>query len=365
MVFSKKIPYVFSLLLISSLLQAEKFFSFQEIKLVANNASFGARNIDPRLINPWGLTFNSHGNLIVADNDSSVLATSYAQDGSTLGFTINGSFNPTGLETNNNKRDFIFGANQKPARLLFSTEQGTIMAFNKKVDPNNAQIVIDRSSFNSVYKGLALAYPPNWDHQYIFAADFLNAKVDVFDHNFNFIKSFTGPNLPAGFAPFNIQNLGGCLYVSYALQNPEEPEDDLAGPGNGFVDIFDTDGHFIKRLISHGALNSPWGLVIAPEGFGNFGGALLVGNFGDGRINAYDAENGDFLGTLRDKLGDPIVIEGLWAIQFDCVEKADEEDEENVEKSERNNLKLFFTSGPNDESDGLIGAIISDCEREE
>lgn len=316
---------------------------FKETKLIANTAGYGAPVIDPRLVNPWGLIFDKDGNLIVADNDSSFLATSYWPNGDIRLFNILGSFNPTGLQANHRPCDFLIGTlnHKRAASLLFATELGTIMGFNKEVNPHNAQVVIDSSSRGSVYKGLALG--TSGGNQFIFAADFYNSAIDIFDSNFNFVKSVNDPNIPLGFAPFNIENINGLLYVTYAMQKSPDNHDDQAGPGNGFVDIFDTDGNFIKRLISQGALNSPWGLALAPAGFGPFVGALLVGNFGDGRINAYHPDNGTFLGTLKDGLGHDIVIEGLWSLKFF--------------PSSCSCPRLYFTSGPNDESDGLIGMI--------
>lgn len=336
-------------LTIPTVLHASHSNRYKETRLVANLALYGAANIDTRLVNPWGLTFTRGGNLVVADNGSTFLATSYRPDGDIRAFSIAGSFSPTGLETNHNRRDFLIGTspNRRAARLLFATEAGTILAFNKEVNPTTPFTSIDRSSFNSVYKGLALGTVGNSRHQSIFAADFFNAKIDVFDHNFNFVMSFTDANIPAGFAPFNIQNFGGLLYVTYAKQNPPLNRDDLPGPGNGFVDIFDTQGNLVRRLVSNGALNSPWGLALAPDHFGAFSDALLVGNFGDGRINAYNRQTGAFLGTLNGKNNLPIAIDGLWSLKFSPCRGGC-------------GPKLYFTSGPNEESDGLVGVIVHD-----
>src|SRR5262249_5072354 len=154
---------------------------------------------------------------------------------------------------------------------------------------------------------------------FLYAADFRNGRIDVFDSTFHSItltpSQFTDPNIPAGFAPFNIQNLGGKLYVTYALQNGAK-HDDVAGPGNGFVDVFDTGGPMPQRLVTQGALNSPWGMAIAPANFGRFSKALLVGNFGDGMIHAYNANSGAFMGTVDNGNGTPLVIDGLWGLAF-------------------------------------------------
>src|SRR5262249_11167941 len=152
----------------------------------------------------------------------------------------------------------------------------------------------------AIYKGIALAN--NGSGNFLYLADFHNGKIDVLDSTFHLTTldgSFTDPNLPAGYAPFNIALLNGKLYVTYAKQDADA-EDDVAGHGHGFIDVFDLNGHFEQRLVSRGELNSPWGMVIAPSGFGDFGGDLLVGNFGDGRIHAYDPSTGDFKGTLSE-----------------------------------------------------------------
>lgn len=209
----------------------------------------------------------------------------------------------------------------------------------------------------AIYKGLAI--DSRTAGQFLYATDFHNGKVDVFDSSFHAVTlagTFTDPTLPAGFAPFGIQNIGGTLYVTYALQD-EDQEDDVTGPGNGFVDAFDTSGNLIRRVSSMGELNSPWGLALAPADFGRFSGELLVGNFGDGRIHVFDPEKltaeGEFeaVGLLHSAAGRPIQIDGLWALQFGHGTSA----------SSANGLTttLFFTAGPSDEDHGLFGSIVS------
>jgi uncharacterized protein (TIGR03437 family) len=181
----------------------------------------------------------------------------------------------------------------------------------------------------------------------LYAANFNAGTVDVFDGKFAPVKvagGFADATIPAGFAPFNVANLGGKLYVTYAKQNGEK-HDDTAGAGNGFVDIFDMDGNMQKRLISNGPLNSPWGLAVAPSTFGAFGGALVVGNFGDGKINAFDASAGTLLGTLEDTKGNPISIEGLWSIIFGNGKNGGDQN------------TLYFTAGPGTEAHGLFGSL--------
>jgi uncharacterized protein (TIGR03118 family) len=199
---------------------------------------------------------------------------------------------------------------------------------------------------NAIYKGLALATAGT--ASFLYAANFHAATVDVFDATFTQVHlggEFTDPHLPRGYAPFNIALLEGQLYVAYARQDADA-EDEVAGPGRGFVDVFDTSGHLLRRLIAHGHLNAPWGMAIAPDDFGKFGGDLLVGNFGDGRIHAYNAQTGQFEGTLRDANRDPIVIDGLWALMFGNGTSA-------------GTAALLFTAGIQDEQHGLYGTITS------
>src|SRR5262249_25152682 len=176
--------------------------------------------------------------------------------------------------------------NSGPALFIFAAEDGTISGWNPQVDFTTAVLKVDNSATGALYKGLALA--SNTAGNFLFATNFINGTVDAFDKNFahaHLSASFREPNIPTGFAPFGIQGIGGRLYVTYAKQD-EDRHDDVAGPGNGFVDVFDTNGQLVRRFASNGSLNSPWGLVIAPASFGTFANDLLVGNFGDGRVNA-------------------------------------------------------------------------------
>lgn len=328
--------------------QATEDCGFYSVKNLVANESGVARFTDPNLLNPWGLVFNAEGNLIVANNHSN-LATSYTPGGEVLDFQITVNSAPTGLVRNLSTEDFIIGSGSsaRAASLLFASEDGTILGYNAQVNPDEALVVIDRSEFNAIYKGLALARNRTSERQFLYAADFYNARIDVFDHALNYVTSFTDTLIPEGFAPFNIRTICGRLYVTYAKQLPPENEDDQPGAGNGFVDIFTPDGILVKRLISRGKLNSPWGLAVAPKFFGKFSYALLVGNFGDGRINAYDFRTGKHLGQLADFFGTPLIIEGLWALDFTLVEKKP---------------VLYFTAGPNDENDGVLGAIHAEKE---
>lgn len=317
------------------LAKSEHSNKYTVTNLVTNTRS--STHQDPRLVNPWGLSISEDGDLIVADNGTS-LVTSYKDNGSIHTFTLNAPSSPTGIVHNDSKCHFVIPATQYPAKLLLATENGTILAYNRNVDPNNAVVVADRSSFGSVYKGLTIS--KCHEHAFLYVADFFNAKIDVFDSSFNYVTSFADANIPNGFAPFNIQTIHKKLYITFAKQLAPNNQDDQAGLGNGFVDIFNNDGTFLKRLISNGLLNSPWGLTLAKDKFGKFSHALLVGNFGDGKINAYHSHSGAFLGQLKDEFGDSILIDGLWSLKFG-----------------ESKSHLYFTSGPNSEANGLVGVI--------
>jgi uncharacterized protein (TIGR03118 family) len=325
---------------------------YQQTNLVSDIPGM-AHFTDANLVNPWGLSHSPTSPWWVSDNG---MGRSTLYNGSGQAFPVGSplvvtipppaggtSSAPTG-NVFNSTTDFAVSTGN-PARFIFAAEDGTISAWNPQVNVTHAILKADNSASGAVYKGLALA--SNDEGNFLYASNFHAGTVDVFDANFNQVQlegSFTDHNLPDGFAPFGIQNINGKLYVSYALQNAEK-HDDVAGPGNGYVDVYDTEGNLLRRLISKGKLNSPWGMALAPGNFGRFSNALLVGNFGNGRINAYNLHTGDFLGTLRDKNGGPIAIEGLWGLAFGNGALAGEKDE------------LFFTAGINDEADGLFGKI--------
>ena len=300
---------------------------------------------DPDLVNPWGLAAGAKTPLWVADNgtDKSTIypggtkqtLISKAQ----LVVDIPGGA-PTGAVYNPTD-EFKLG-NTGPALFLFSSEAGQITAWNMAAG-TSAQSVFTAPD-GAIYKGLTLASTKK-SGPLIYATDFHNGKVDVFDGSFapvHMSGAFTDPNIPAGFAPFGIQEIGGFVVVSYAKQDADR-EDDVKGPGLGFVDVYTPTGSLVKRLISDGELNAPWGLVLAPSDFGKFSGDLLVGNFGDGRINAYNPHTGDLLGQLQTKFG-PITIDGLWGLRFG----------NGVTGTPRT---LLFSAGIVDEAHGLLGEI--------
>jgi len=220
-----------------------------------------------------------------------------------------------------------------PSAFIFVTEAGTIEGWNPNVDQTHAVVAVDHSAQDAVYKGVAIKA-----REKLYAADFSNNRVEVFNDQFKQIDSFTDPDLPKRFAPFNVAWLNGNLYVAFAKRE-KGGDDEVDHAGLGYVDVFSPTGHLLKHLIANGPLNAPWGMTIAPDSFGEFAGALLVGNFGDGRINAFNPDTGAFLGTLSRLSGKPVKIDGLWALQAGP------------------DGAVTFAAGPNDESDGLVGLI--------
>jgi uncharacterized protein (TIGR03118 family) len=324
--------------------------AFVRTNLISNIAAL-AHAADAHLQNAWGIAFAPGSPFWVNANHAGV-ATLYAGDGSIVSLVVtipppSGSpagtvAAPTGMIWNPTT-GFVLPGSTFPAIFIFDTEDGTISGWNPNVSSTDAVIVVDNSAAHANYKGLAFGTNASGNH--IYATNFRAAKIEVFDNQFKPATTtggFADSNIPAGFAPFGIQNIDGDLWVTYAKQDAEKG-DDVGGPGHGFVDVFDTDGHLLRRFAQHGALNSPWGLARAPYGFGQFSGDILIGNFKDGRINAFDS-HGRLQGALRRPDGQPIDIDGLWALAFGGGAKSSPE-------------QLFFTAGPNDEKNGLFGVI--------
>jgi uncharacterized protein (TIGR03118 family) len=319
--------------------------AYRQTNLVSDIPGVG-QILDPNLVNPWGMTFSSSSPFWLSDNGTGV-ATLYAGDNAsgpitknTMTVTIPGGKN-TGVVFNGSS-DFVItdGSGTGPARFIFDTEGGTVAAWK-----SGTTAITKVTTPNAVYKGLAIGN--NGTANFLYAANFNSGKIDVFDKNFAAITlsgSFTDPSLPAGYAPFNIQNLGGKLFVTYALQDADK-EDDVPGAGHGFVNTFDFNGNFLGRFISMGTLNSPWGITLSPASFGQFGAELLVGNFGDGRINAFNPANGAFLGTLNNQSGTPLLIDGLWALNFGNGGSGGDVD------------TLYFSAGTGDEDHGIFGKL--------
>jgi uncharacterized protein (TIGR03118 family) len=312
----------------------------------------GTPNVDPHLVNGWGIAFNPRGFVWVANNETST-STLYDGNGVPQSLVVSipagqaGEAKPTGIVFNGSG-DFVvsMGGKSGPARFIFAGQAGTLAAWSPGVNLTSAVTVYDGGAEEKAYTGLALAQLRGANHLY--AADFHHRRIDVFDAGFQPVTvpgGFVDPNLPAGYAPFNIQAIGDRLYVAYAKQD-EEGEDEVPGPGLGLLDVFDTAGTLIGRLVSPGGpLNAPWGIALAPAGFGPFSGALLVGNFGDGLIHAFEPHSGAQRGTLRMAGGEPIRIDGLWGIAFGNGLNDQPTD------------TLFFAAGPDDEEHGLYGRI--------
>jgi uncharacterized protein (TIGR03118 family) len=327
--------------------------AYEQHNLVSDVA--GADHVDPATINTWGIAFGPTNPVWVANNHSG-FSTLYDGLGTKVPLDVaipppaGGGFPsaPTGVVFNPGT-DFAVTANAATgaSRFIFATEDGTISGWAPNVDGTNAILAVDNSGSGAIYKGLALA--ANGAGRFLYATDFHNGKIDVFDSSFHpatLSGNFHDRKIPSDFAPFGIQNIGGDLYVTFAKQGPGAV-DDTAGPGLGFVDIFDANGQLIRRFATRGRLNAPWGLALSPAGFGRFRDCLLIGNFGDGKINAYDISTGASLGPLRGKDGMAIAIDGLWGIAFG----------NGVLQQPTNTL--FFTAGPHDEDHGLYGRIDS------
>ncbi len=329
---------------------------YQQTNLVSDLP--GAQFTDANLLNPWGLTHSPTSPWWISDNGAGVstlyngsgqpqfqpvplVVTIPPPGGSPEGTTAA----PTG-DVFNGTTGFVVkkGTASGPAAFIFATEDGTISGWNRQVDPTHAILEVDNSTVGAgaVYKGLALV------NNHLYATNFRFGTIDVFDSTFTQVHlgadAFSDAAIPDGYAPFGIANIQGDLFVTYAKQD-QAKHDDVAGAGHGFVDIFDPSGHLLKRLVLRRFLNSPWGLALAPDDFGPFSGALLVGNFGNGLINAFDSSNGRFLGQLHDQQGNLIQNNGLWGLAFGNDHSAGPSN------------TLFFTAGLNHEADGLFGAI--------
>ena len=368
---------------ISLLLHHKTRMTFTETNLVGSEGVAAAQT-DANLINPWGMSESPTSPFWISVNGSGLASIYQVTDS---GVTPNvippitiavppgqtpGTASPTGQVFNSFASEGAFTLKDgSPATFLFATEDGTISGWNKAAGMQSI-IAVDESNnpnegdttlgLGAVYKGLAIAQGD--DGPVLFAANFRHGTVDTYDKNFNLIKSFTDPHVPEGFAPFNVQVLDNKLFVTFAEQD-DQKHDDMAGPGNGFVDEFDLNGELMQRVASNGPLNSPWGLAIAPDSFGKLAGDLLVGNFGDGTINAFNLENDHFQdkldgpnghnafnlkndhfqGKLDGPDGQPITIGDLWAITPGNGGNGGSPD------------TLYFTAGGHMEKQGLFGSL--------
>ena len=334
--------------------------SFAQTNLIANKASFKPKLVDKNLVNAWGLAAGPSTPIWVSDHNSG-FATVYSGGikGSAVSLDLTVPVpggNPTGQVFNSSTAFPVGGPGGSPAVFIVDTDStgatqspGQIEAWD-----GGASFVVETSPkggpggktpAKAVFKGLAIATMPKAGPE-LFAADVANAKVDVFNRTFHFVKTpteFRDRRIPAGYAPFNVQNLGGRIYVSYGKQNKAKT-DVVTGAGLGFVDVYTVNGQLIRHLVSHGPLNAPWGLAIAPKGFGPFAGDLLVGNLGNGWINAFNPVTGRFIGPLRTPSGRPIAINGLWGIRVG-------------NSAFGGASSLVFSAGPNNYRNGLVGVL--------
>jgi uncharacterized protein (TIGR03118 family) len=309
---------------------------------------------DPDLVNGWGLARSATSPWWVADNGpdpSTSKSTLYDKVGAKQALTVNVLGGPTGAVFAGVADNFPIATTASttlaPASFIFATEAGEIRAWR---GGSTTALVAPTTGIapGAVFKGLAIAQPTP-GNPLLYATDFHNAQVDVFNgawHNVTPAGAFVDPSMPDGYAPFGIQRIGSSIFVTYGKQDGDA-HDEVDGQSLGFVDEYDLQGNLVARVAQRGQLNGPWGLATAPASFGRYAGDLLVGNFGDGQINAYANGNGGWqhVGTLRSPDGGKLVIDGLWALQFG---NAGSNGDPNT---------LFFTAGPNDESDGLFGKI--------
>jgi uncharacterized protein (TIGR03118 family) len=304
-----------------------------------------AQHVDPNLVNPWGMAASSNGTIWVSDNGTGV-STLYHQDGTAASLVVTiptaarnrGTGNPTGVVFNGTQFFQVTkNGNSAPAFFIFVSEDGSISGWNPQLDQTHAIIAVDNGTNHgvnsAVYKGATLGVANG--HNFLYVTDFHTGKVETYDENFHQVNpnGFVDPNLPAGYAPFGIRNFNGEIFVTYAKQDHAR-HDNVSGPGLGFVSVFDTSGNFLRRLISQGHLNAPWGLALV-------NGELWVGNFGDGLINNYDPVTGNFIETLMRADGTPLQFEGLW----DLLPLG---------------TGVYFTAGIADEGHGLFGIITED-----
>jgi uncharacterized protein (TIGR03118 family) len=325
---------------------------YQQRNLVSDQPGV-ALITDSNLVNAWGIALPPTSAAFWVANNGSGMSTLYAGDVHGSAFTKSSLVVtiPSGLPTGtvfNSSPDFVVhsGAASGPALFLWASQVGVISGWNPNVPPpppsHTAQI---GTTADAVYTGLAIGNANGAN--YLYAADFEHGHIDVYDKDFHTAHldgSFSDPNIPNSYSPFNVHAIAGRIYVTYAQQNHKEPDEET-DRGSGFVDVFDTSGHLLQRLIKGNHLNAPWGLALAPGNFGPFSNALIVGNFGNGHLQAFDPGSGRFLGELDDASGKPIVIDGLWGLIFG----------NGVTAGDSN--ALYFAAGPEDETHGLFGSL--------
>lgn len=338
----RTVGLVLGLALLSSTALAGTSGSTYHINKLTSNQAGQAQSLDRRLVNSWGLSqFPERGGAAwVADQGSNRVITYRLRTGKKQPVRFNAPGGPTGIALipgrSDGTGDFKITKGDVTERSIFTvaTLSGTIQGMNSDVDPDNAVVGYDGSANGSVYTGLGFLS----ERRELLAADFKNGVVDRIDNTFALENTFTDPNLPEDYAPFNVRVLRGKVLVSFAKRSDEGDEE--KGAGLGFIDVFDHRGTFLKRLVDVGGpLNAPWGMTEAPPGFGTFAGALLVGNFGDGTVHAFNMDDGTPLGTINDSGGNPLVIDGVWGLLSGP------------------GPAVTFASGPDDEQNGLLGTI--------
>ncbi|HEX4742577.1 MAG TPA: TIGR03118 family protein [Caulobacteraceae bacterium] len=322
---------------------------FHVTNLVSDGA-VPAAVTDPNLVNPWGIASSPTSPFWIADNGTGV-STLYNSVGTPVPLVVTipgfgGSGTPSGAVFNPTTGFQVSsGGKTGPAAFLFATEDGSIAGWAPTVSSTNAITAVNNNDggTGAVYKGLTMASIGS--SSFLYATNFRAGDVEMYNSSFGLVGAFTDPGVAPGYAPFNVQNLGGDLYVTFALQDAAK-HDDVAGPGHGYVDVFSPSGTLLRRLVSLGGeVNSPWGLDIAPKGFGAVGGDLLVGNFGDGTISVFNPVTGTFEGKLLGGNGMPIVEGDLWGLINGNGGSGGSPND------------VYFTAGVAHEADGLFGSI--------
>jgi uncharacterized protein (TIGR03118 family) len=345
---------------------------------LVSNLAGAAPKVDGVLQNAWGIAFSPAASPFWVNDNATGCSTLYDGVGAKVALQVsiplpgnvvppgdcqpvfaNNPPNPTPAAPTgivwNPSSAFVVPGTKIQAAFIFATEDGTISAWAGGLNPaTNAVIAVDNSSNptaanGAVYKGLVFGVNKNGG--FLFATNFRSGRIDVFGPGggpkglFMPVTTdggFADPDIPAGYAPFGIANIDGDLFVTYAQQNAQK-HDDVAGNGHGFVDVFDTDGHLLRRFASRGALDSPWGITRASFAFGRFSGKILIGNFGDGRINVFN-DDGKFVDQLENQFGNPLAIDGLWTLTLGGGSHSSPD-------------TLYFSAGPNKETNGLFGTI--------
>ena len=319
--------------------------AFYEHTDLLSDQSTHTRIVNPDVINAWGLASSETGPFWIANEGtgtSSVVLADGTEALPDVAVPSDRSGHPTGLVFNRSNGFPVHqGSVTAPSRFIFVTLEGRLIGWSPTVDLANAIVAVDNGPSGAVYTGAAIA--PVGNEPFLYVANFAHGTVDVFDASFQPAGTFTDPNVPAEYAPFGIAAIDDHIFVTFVPRDPVTG-DEVPGPGHGLIDVFRTDGSLLRRLVTGGELNAPWAMVRAPDDFGPFGTKLLVGNFGDGRILAY-GRTGMLLGPLMEDAGQPIVIEGLWGLEFGNGGDGGDEDD------------LYYTAGPGDETHGVFGEI--------